>query len=135
MKRITAKQYAKSLYESLKEAKAEEVKGRIQNFLELLKRKKQLKILSKIFDNFVRIYQEEKGILTTEVITSQGLSPQLKETVKEWLEKYTKRQPKITELINPEIIGGVIIKFEDAVIDASLANNLKKLQKAMINDQ
>ncbi len=132
MKKITPKQYAISLYESLKDAKGEEVKELIRNFLELLKKRKQLKLLNKIFQCFIKVYQEQEGILTTEVITARQLTEKIKEKIIEWLKKFTNRTATIEEKIDSKILGGIIIKFNETILDTSLKSQLKKLQRSLI---
>jgi len=131
MKKITARQYAASLYESIKDSKGEELNQRIRNFLGLVKKKKNLKLLNKIFKNFVEIYQKEEGTLNAEVISSRELSGRVKTEVIAWLKNQTSRIASLEEKIDESIIGGIIIKFEDTIIDASVKNNLKRLQRTL----
>ncbi|PIS42504.1 MAG: ATP synthase F1 subunit delta [Candidatus Kerfeldbacteria bacterium CG08_land_8_20_14_0_20_40_16] len=130
MKKITSKQYAIALYESIKDSKGEELNQRIRNFLALIKKRKAVKLLDKIYDHFVAIYHEQIKVLPTEVIASRDLSPNVKNEIISWLKNYTGRTADLAEKINPEILGGVIIKFDDTILDASLKNSLKRLQNS-----
>ncbi len=132
MKKITPKQYAIGLYESIKDSKGEELIQKIRNFLEMVKKRKDLKLLNKIFNSFVEVYQERKGILETEVISSRNLSLKIKKEIIKWLKDYTARQAVLEERIDESILGGVIVKFEDTVLDASLKNSLKRLQSSLL---
>lgn len=132
MKKITAKQYAISLYESLKEARGEEIRKRIANFLIMIKKRKDLKLLNKIFQNFIKIYQEQEGILTTEIITAKPLTEKVKEEIIKWLKKFTNRTATLEEKIDSKILGGIIIKFNETILDTSLKSQLKKLQQSLI---
>jgi len=132
MKKITPKQYATSLYESIKDSHGEELTQRIRNFLLLIKKRKDLKNLKKIYQAFIEVYQYGEGILSAEVITSRELSQKVKEEIINWLKKETKRSADIKEIIDPEILGGVIIKYEDTIVDASLKNKLNRLKESLI---
>ena len=131
MKRITAKQYATSLYESIKDSEGEELNQRIQNFLDLVKKNKDLKILNNIFKTFVEVHQKEEGILNAEVTSGRELSSKVKTEIINWLKNQTNRTASLEEKIDQSILGGIIIKFEDTIVDASLKNNLKRLQKSL----
>ena len=133
MKKLTTKQYAISLYEAISEASLAELKPRIKNFLELVKQRKDLKKLDKIFQQFVEIYQAREGILEAEVTVIQPLSLKVKKEIIDWLKKYTGRQAKLNEKIDKSILGGAIIKFNQTVVDASLNNSLNNLQKSLSN--
>lgn len=132
MKKITPKQYAISLYESLKEARGEEIRKRIANFLIMIKKRKDLKLLNKIFQNFIKVYQEQEGILTAEVISARPLTEKVKKEIIKWLKKFTERTATLEEKIDSKILGGIIIKFNETILDTSLKSQLKKLQQSLI---
>lgn len=131
MKKIFPKQYALALYEAVKDAKGEELREKINNFLELVKKQKKLKLLNKIFSNFIAVYQEKEGLMPATVIAARETSHKIKREIGDWLKKYTGRTAILTEEISPEILSGIIIKFEDTILDASLKNQLKKLQNTL----
>ena len=131
MKKLSPKQYAQALYESIKDSEGEELNQRIQNFLDLVKKNKDLKILNNIFKTFVEVYQKEEGILNAEVTSGRELSSKVKTEIINWLKNQTNRTASLEEKIDQSILGGIIIKFEDTIVDASLKNNLKRLQKSL----
>lgn len=133
MKKLTTKQYSVSLDEAIFESSSAELKRIINNFLELVKYRKDLKKLDKIFQQFVEVYQAREGILEAEVTVIQPLSHKVKEEIINWLEKYTRRRAKLTEKIDKSILGGVIIKFDQTVVDASLNSSLNNFQKLLSN--
>jgi F-type H+-transporting ATPase subunit delta len=132
MKKISPKQYAISLYESIKDSHGEELTQRIRNFLLVIKKRKDLKNLNKIYQAFVKVYQISEGILSAEVTASHPLNHKVNEEIIHWLKTETKRNPELTEKVDAEILGGVIIKYEDTIIDASLKNRLNKLKENLI---
>jgi len=133
MIKISNKQYAEALYESLKSSKDNELKEKVANFLELLKKRKSLKRLNNIFKKFREIYQRAEGIIDVEIVSARQLDEEAKKEVNSWLKNQTKRDPEITEIVRPEILGGAILKYEDNIFDASLSGQLKKLKKQLNN--
>lgn len=127
MKKITAKQYAMALYEAVNEARGEELRHKIGRFLELLKKQKQLKNLNKIFNSFVLVYQEKKGIMPATVVSAREFGTKVKQAIQDWIKDYTGRDAILTEEVRPDIIGGLVIKFDDAVLDASFKRQLQKM--------
>jgi len=127
MRKITNKQYALSLYQAVKDAKGGELKTRINNFLQLVKQRKDLKKLDKIFLQFAEIYQAERGFMAAELISAQPLTSAVKEDILAWLKKYSGQEPLVKERVAPEILGGAIVKFSAKVADFSLAKKLKDL--------
>lgn len=131
MKKITPKQYATSLYESIKDTHGDELTKRIRNFLLLLKKRKDLKLLNKIFKAFVSIFQEQEGLIDADIISCYQLSDKVRKEIISWLEEQTKRDVHLKENIDQLLLGGVIIKYEDTVIDGSLKNRLNKLKEVL----
>ena len=131
MKKVSPKQYAQALYESLKGSDGNELKERISNFLELVKQKKDIKLLNKIFISFVEIYQQEEGIIEAYVTSSKPLTNVVKQEILNWIKKYSGRTATVAENIDESLLGGVVIKFGHTIVDASLKNNLKNLHRTL----
>jgi F-type H+-transporting ATPase subunit delta len=132
MKMITAKQYAVGLYQSIKDSSDEETKKRLRNFLRLVQKRKNIKMLDKIYKAFIEVYQEEEGQLSAEIVSSHHLSEPVRSEISQWLKSQTGRTATLSETIDEQILGGVIIKYGDTIIDASLRNELKKLKEALV---
>jgi len=77
--KITAKQFALSLYEAVTGKPAAQVKSVIKKFVELLAEKNMLSLADKIVAQFVKIWNEKRGIVETEVVSANNLN---KETIK-----------------------------------------------------
>lgn len=131
MKKITPKQYATSLYESIKDSYGEELTVRIRNFLLVLKKRKDLRLLNKIFKSFVKIFQEQERLIDAEVISPHQLSNKVRKEIISWLEEQTRCEAQLKENIDQSLLGGVIIKYEDTIVDVSLRNKLYKLKDAL----
>ena len=54
--------------------------------------------------------------------------------MKKNLEKLTKKKVDIETEINKDIIGGMIIRIENKIIDGSITNHLKKSKKEFVKD-
>ena len=52
--------------------------------------------------------------------------------LKENIEKLTKKKVELETEINKEIIGGMIIRIENNIIDGSITNHLKNLKKNLL---
>ena len=59
------------------------------------------------------------------------MNKNLSETLKEKFEKVTKKKVDINNLVDADILGGVIIKFNSVMIDASVRTKLEKFQYSM----
>ena len=120
--KITPKQFALSLYEVV-----------VGKFVELLAKKNMLARADKIAGQFVKIWNEKHGIVEALVTSAKGLD---KASLK-FLEHYVAglsgaREVVFKEKMNKNILGGVIIKYGDKVVDGSLKTNLEELKENLI---
>jgi len=100
-----------------------------QLYLYLLKRRK-LKLLPIISRQLPEIAKEESLLKEIEVITAHPIDEKLRKQIELSLEEGGKKI-QIRELVDPGILGGIIIKDEDFVIDGSLRRYLESLKESV----
>ena len=101
------------------------------NFLNLLIQKKRVVILPEIAEGFQAMVDEEKNISHGNVISAFELSAELQENVQKTLEKLTGKKVKLTTSVDPSIIGGIIAKVGDLVLDGSIKTQLAGLKDSI----
>lgn len=104
------------------------VKGAILNFWRLLADKNRLAELPAITAVFGEMLDAEKGILRGALFTAIELAPEKQAEVTGQLEKKAKRALALEFGVDPEILGGVVLKLGDRVLDASLRAQLSILK-------
>jgi len=119
------------LNEAVLDLQGLELEQAIANFLAVVKRRKDIKQLNKILQKFIDIYQQRAGLLEAEVTASRHLNTKLKNDISRWLKVLTTRTAVLTEKIDPGVLGGVIIKFNNTIVDVSLKSQLKRLQSEL----
>jgi F-type H+-transporting ATPase subunit delta len=127
----SSKIYAKALLYLFKEKKLN--LETLRNFLKILIKNNQLKILSRIFQEFEKLYKRDFKILEVNISTPQKISKKefsfLKKEIKK---KYRPAKISFNEIIKENLIGGLKVEIEDEIIDASLKNFLFKLEKSLV---
>ncbi len=101
------------------------------NFLTLLVQKKRIVILPEIAEEFQVMVDSEKNISHGHVISAIELSAELQENVQATLEKLTGKKVKLTSSVDPSIIGGIIAKVGDLVLDGSIKTQLAGLKDSI----
>ena len=99
----------------------------------LLAVKNRLSILVATGEQYVQLYAQTQGEVTAIVTTAVGLTPSLKQLVLEKAKGLTKENVQLENKINPEIIGGFILKIGDLQYDASVSHQLKSIKETLIN--
>ena len=108
-----------------------EVDSVMGNFLSLLVEKKRAEILPEIAEEYKTMADEEKNISHGTVISAVELSNELRENVQATLEKLTGKTVELTTSVDPSIIGGIIAKVGDLVLDGSIKTQLAGLKDSI----
>ncbi len=125
--KFTVKQYAQSLYEVLTDSNPKDHDRVIENFISVLKANDDLSAYEKIVNEVDSLFQTDNETSKIEVTAAneKSITPSL---LKE-LNKLAKTKAEIPTKIDDKIIGGVIIRVDDQLIDASISTQLQNLEK------
>jgi F-type H+-transporting ATPase subunit delta len=99
------------------------------SFFEIISRKGREEVLADIAREFEVLYQLHNSIQLAEVTTTFPLDEQLRaEFIKIVKDISGMTEVKLTEKINPELIGGFILRVNDRQLDESLSSKLRELR-------
>ncbi len=131
-KKITPKQYAIALYDVLSGVEKDKVDFFLKNFLKTLEKNNDLVLLDKILKEFEKTYNEKKGILKVKVVSAFDLDKEALEEIKEKIKNLLKKKEVVLETeIDKSILGGLVLKYEDTVVDGSLKRRLALLKNVL----
>ncbi|MFQ3340412.1 MAG: F-type H+-transporting ATPase subunit delta [Flavobacteriaceae bacterium] len=99
----------------------------------LLAAKNRLTLLTVTAEQYVRLYAQTQGEVNAVVTTAVALSPALEQIVLDKAKGLTKDKVQLENKIDPEIIGGFILKIGDLQYDASVVHQLKAIKATLIN--
>jgi F-type H+-transporting ATPase subunit delta len=130
--KITANQYAKTLFEITADKTKQEIDAVVANFLKVLIKNRKIKLSAKIIERFSEIYNKENGIVEAKITTSRKLSSHQVIKLEEFIkEKYKSEKVEINNVVDEKIQGGIIIRVGDEVMDASVSRSLSELKKEL----
>lgn len=101
--------------------------------LHLLIKRRQLALLPQITRLLDTIIKKESNLLPIQVITAEPLSEEQIKNLSSVLKSKTKKQISLEPKISPNIIGGIILRQEDIVFDASIKGILQGLENKLKN--
>jgi F-type H+-transporting ATPase subunit delta len=99
-----------------------------EHFLLLIIKKRRVPELYSILDEFVTIYNKHHNIKIAKITVSQEIDSDLISKVVSILETELHTKIEVQMVINPNIIGGMIIKVDDMLIDASISSKIARLK-------
>lgn len=99
-------------------------------FINIITSKKREKFLEGIAESFVSLYKSHKNIETVTLTTACIIDENTKSEILKYIKMNGKSEVELTEVINEDIIGGLIIRMGDKQLDASVSKNIKELKKS-----
>ena len=99
------------------------------NFLELLAEKHRMPVLFRIRRRFDELWAKENKRLTVTVTSAVELDPSVVEKVGSEIERQTGQTIELNSEVDDAIIGGLVLRVGNMVLDASIHNRLEKLRK------
>jgi F-type H+-transporting ATPase subunit delta len=103
------------------------------NFLGVLNSKGRLGLLSEIADAYDDLLDEKLGKIEVDVTVAQKLSPEQLEQVRQRISQALKKDAVVHQYVDESIIGGLILRVEDQLIDASVRYQLEAMKQQMLS--
>lgn len=103
-------------------------------FFDIIFRRDREDLIVDITQSFISQYKEFKNIHLVTVETAKPLSEENRVMVLEFLKSRTEEEIELIEKIDEDLLGGIILRMNDLQIDASVRNNLNKLEKEFSRD-
>jgi F-type H+-transporting ATPase subunit delta len=132
--KISAQQYARSLYDSVYQKSEKEVKAVLKSFVVLLGRNRELNRAEEIIRVFNEIWNKEHDEVNAVLVVARELGSTARDTVTNYLkEKTSAKKISLTEEVDEKLLGGFVLKYDSKVLDGSLKNSLENLKNNISN--
>jgi len=117
--------------ELLQSVIGERASGLFVRFVTLLIDKKRLGALSEIANAYTFLWEEQQGIMEVKCVTAVALDHDLQTRARQIIEEKSGKKVRLTTIINPDIIGGMILFADDKIIDGSIRHQLDTIHKEL----
>ncbi|MGF7158442.1 ATP synthase F1 delta subunit [Rhodoligotrophos appendicifer] len=107
------------------------ITGLTANFISLVARNRRLFAISDMIAGYRKLLAAHRGEETAEVTSAEPLSDEQVTRIKETLKTGSGRDIMLETKVDPDIIGGLIVKIGSRMIDNSLRTKLQNLRIAM----
>jgi F-type H+-transporting ATPase subunit delta len=101
----------------------------VVNFLELLIEKHRMPALFRIRREFDALWEDENRLLPVQVTSAIELDESTVRQIGDAIGKQTGRRIELTSQVDPGILGGMVLRVGNSILDASIRNRLEKLRK------
>lgn len=97
-------------------------------FIDLLLRKRRMREFGAIVQEFESLVERRQGIQRAHVVSAVALLPAETERLHRELEAKTQAKIRLTSEVDPELLGGALVRIGDRVIDRSVRTLLEAIE-------
>jgi F-type H+-transporting ATPase subunit delta len=102
------------------------------SFFSLITKKNREVYLPEVAEQFISQYNEYIGNIAATVTTTFPLTDDLRVQFKNIIRQYTGKEAHLKEYVNPNLIGGFVLKMGDRQLDESIRSKLEELKTNLI---
>lgn len=108
-----------------------ELSEKVCNFIRALAANKRLPLLPEIAELFEQLKANRENSVNVEIASAFPLGDALSERLTQALRGKLQREVTVNTVVDKSLLGGVLVRSGDVVIDGSVRGRLEKLAKAM----
>jgi ATP synthase F1 delta subunit len=109
----------------------QDVEEPVMNFLELLVEHHRMPVLFRIRQAFDSLCERADKRLSVEITSAVELDSSMVDEVAEQIGKHTGTSVDLHRHVDPEIIGGVILRVGNSILDASIRTRLERMRQQL----
>ena len=99
------------------------------NFLEALLERHRMPAIFRIRSRFEELWDDERKLLPVEVTSALALDESIVASIGERIGEQTDRKVELSSNVDPDILGGIVLRVGNLILDASIRNRLDQLRK------
>lgn len=99
------------------------------NFLEALIERHRMPAIFRIRDRYQDMWEDERDLLPVEVTSAVALDKATIGSIGDRIGEQTKRTVELSSKVDPDILGGIVLRVGNVILDASIRNRLEQLRK------
>jgi len=100
-----------------------------ENFLELLVENHRMPALFRIRREFDRLWDEENKLLPVQITSAVQLDEEVVRQIGDSIGRQTGRRVELSSNVDPDVLGGLVVRVGNTVLDASIRHRLEQLRK------
>ncbi len=104
-------------------------------FLSLIAKNKREIHIPGICRNFLALTRKDQNIKSAVLTTASEINSETIKKIETLMEKELDAKIELSSQVNPEIIGGMILRLDDKQYDASIATQLKKIRQTLLETE
>jgi len=99
------------------------------NFLETLVERHRMPVIFRVRDRFESYWDEENRLLPVAVTSAIDLDESIVKDIGKRIGEQTGQNVELSSSVDPDILGGIVLRVGNFILDASIRNRLEQLRK------
>jgi ATP synthase F1 delta subunit len=101
----------------------------VENFLQALIERHRMPAIFRIRTEFEALWEEEKRLLPVHLTSAVSLDDSVVQNLGERIGRQVDRDVQVSSEVDPDILGGVVLRVGNVILDASIKSRLEQLRK------
>jgi F-type H+-transporting ATPase subunit delta len=101
------------------------------NFLELLIENHRMPVIFRVRRAYEALWEEENRLLPVSVTSAVELDQKTVGEIGDRIAEQTGRKVELSAQVDPDILGGIVVRVGNQVLDASVRNRLEQLRRTV----
>jgi F-type H+-transporting ATPase subunit delta len=101
----------------------------IVNFLKLLIEKHRMPVVFRIRGDYDSLWADENRLLPVQITSAVELDSSIVKQLGDRIAEQTDRTVDVAAEVDPDILGGIVVRVGNSVLDASVRNRLEQLRR------
>jgi F-type H+-transporting ATPase subunit delta len=102
------------------------------NFLELLLENHRMPVIFRVRRGYDRLWEAHNRLLPVEVTSAVELDEETVRSIGDRIAEQTGRKVELSSTVEPDILGGIVVRVGNQVLDASIRTRLDSLRKQVV---
>jgi ATP synthase F1 delta subunit len=99
------------------------------NFLKLLIENHRMPVIFRVRRSFDELWEQENRLLPVQVTSAVELDEATVKQIGDRIAQQTGQKVDLSSSVEPDILGGIVVRVGNTVLDASVRNRLEQLRK------
>lgn len=111
---------------------ADRVSPLVYNTMRVMNAKGRLGLLAQLAEQYQEMLDEQMGKIEVDVTVAQRLDPETMELVRQRVSSALKKDAIVHQYVDESIIGGLVLRVEDKLIDGSVRAQLDAMKRRLM---
>ena len=101
----------------------------VANFLELLLENHRMPVVFRVRRELDRLWEDVNQLLPVQITSAVELDGAVADRIGDEIGRQTGRHVELTSTVDPDVIGGLVLRVGNSILDASIRTRLENLRK------